>query len=100
MYAIELYVPRYDNQGQAIALEIWDGLESQIISHFRAFTRYAAVIRRGSQEEAITVYRVSSGNLPTTIQQAIEAIADWVKINWHQEFVLWTITETAEINFT
>ena len=48
------------------------------------------------------MYRILSWNLAGSItvedKTAIEAIADWVKINWQQETVLWTYAKIDDMN--
>ena len=102
MYAIELYVPKYNNAGESIRPEDWLSLEKQITDAFGGFTRYAGVGSFKGQEESVTVYRILSWNLAGSItvedKTAIEAIADWVKINWQQETVLWTYAKIDDMN--
>ena len=99
MYAIELYVPKFDNDCKAIGSEHWQSLEGQIIDHFGGFTRHAAVGRWGKQSEEIYVYCILSETFGSVKRDCLDQIDYYVKVHWRQESMLWTITETAEINY-
>ena len=103
MYAIELYVPKTDNEGLEIADGYWADLEDQIRVAFGGYTRFDAVGHWQGISEEIYLYRVILTDEivdELNYQAVIKDIAAYIKDHWRQEIVLWTVTKTAEINFS
>lgn len=99
MYAIELYVPKYNNAGQSIRPEDWLSLEKRITDAFQGFTRYAGVGSFKGQEEAVTVYRIIVENTIFHDSPPIQRIARYVKQAWNQETVLYTVQALEAVEF-
>lgn len=99
MYAIELYVPKYDNQGEPIPDGHWADLENQIRIAFNGYTRFEAVGHWQGISEEIYLYRiVANGTFQELDVLAVQEIARYVKTIWQQESVLYTVQplETVE----
>ena len=103
MYAIELYVPKYNNAGESIRPEDWLSLEKQITDAFGGFTRYAGVGSFKGQEEAVTVYRILHTRVRTgpisKEREAIRGIAMFVKVRWQQISVLYTVQKLETVEY-
>ena len=98
MYAIELYVPKFDNAGRSIKPEDWLSLERQITDAFDGFTRYAGIGSFKGQEEAVTVYRVVTKDI-VIFTSAIQRIARYVKQAWQQKTVLYTVQALKTVEY-
>ena len=95
MYAIELYVPKFDNQGGNIDPLNWLSLEKQITEAFQGFTRYAGIGSWKGQEETVTVYHIITHEIPAEIY----SIAEYVKRTWEQESVLYTVQPLEAVEY-
>jgi len=99
MYAIELYVPKYDNQGEPIPDGHWADLENQIRIAFNGYTRFEAVGHWQGISEEIYLYRILSSGFSDNAKEAIVNIAGYVKKTWQQETVLWTASEISTAGY-
>ena len=97
MKCIELYVPKWDNAGKAIAHDRWVTLEGTLRQRFDGFSTYTVAGQWTNDQgqthlDRVVIYRIICLGTPEELK-TIKTLADFIKGYWHQESVLYTVAD-------
>ena len=103
---LELYVPRFMNDGSRVPLEHREAFRAQIIERFGGFTKIDSAHGVWKNDaglvvaEPVYIYRILTDKPGVGAVACIRTLAAYVRINWRQESVLWTCSDVVAEFFT